>query len=278
MYPSAVRDLDYARIDKFVNRILCRITGCPQRWTSAKFLRAELGLLPCKYLAHQRALVHLWHLHNEAWFRNHLGDLRGAGPLRRLTNLATQYQLDLSKIQLSSKAEWDTEVRTTVRAAACRDINAELLVRNLPEVRDGFKDREYMRFAGALSRVGVQFRWSVLQQGYPRMVDEPKTRYMLFGGANLMQALNGDASSSFPPAIAELRDQVMLVVAEELSGQQFEDGIIPDAIMPHVRDAVENLKWPNQTMAATGVLLGLLQRVGQQVTRQLDHSGESQGE
>lgn len=240
------------------------------------FLRAELGLLPCKYLAHQRALMHLWHLHNEAWFRNHLGDLRGAGPLKRLTNLATQYHLDLSTIQLSSKTAWEKDVKAAVRATACRDINAELLQRNLPEIRDEFKAREYLRYAGALGRVGVQYRWSVLQQGYPRMVDEPKTPYMLFGGVSLLQTLRGgDAAPPLPPALVELRDQVMLVIAEELSGQSFEDEVIPDGILPHVRDAIENLKWPNQSKDATGVLLGLLQRVGQQVTRHLRDSNGS---
>lgn len=278
LYPAAVRDLDYARIDTFVNRILCRITGCPQRWTSAKFLRAELGLLPCKYLAHQRALMHLWHLHNEAWFRNHLGDLRGTGPLKRLTNLANQYQLDLSTLRLSSKAAWDKVVKAAVRAAACRDMDAELLARNLPEVRDEFKAREYLRYGGALGRVGVQYRWSVLQQGYPRMVVEPRSRYMLFGGASLLQILNGEAEPLLPPALVELRDQVLMAVAEELSGQSFDDGVIPDAIMPHVRGAVENLKWPNQSKVVTGVLLGLLQRVGQQVTRHLRDSDVSQEE
>jgi hypothetical protein len=276
MYPAAVRDLDYAGIDRFVNRILCRITGCPQRWTSAKFLRAELGLLPCKYLAHQRALMHLWHLHNEAWFRNHLADLRGAGPLKRLTNLAAQYQLNLSTICLSSKAAWDKDVKAAVRAAACRTVNADLLERNLPEVREEFKAREYLRFAGALGRVGVQYRWSILQHGYIRMADEPKSRYMLFGGASLLQTLDGGVQPALSPALMELRDQVKLVVAEELSGQSFEDGVIPEDIMPHVRDAVENLKWPNQSKAATGVLLGLLQRVGQQVSRHLRDSDVSQ--
>ena len=276
LYPAAVRDLDYAGVDRFVNRILCRITGCPQRWTSATFLRAELGLLPCKYLAHQRALMHLWHLHNEAWFRNHLGDLRGAGPLRRLTNLAAQYQLDLTTIRLSSKAAWDSAVKAAVRAAACRAINPHLLQRNLPEARDEFKAREYLRYAGARGRVGVQHRWSILQQVYPRMVDEPKTQYMLFGGGNLLQVLCGDAQPPLPPALIELRDEVMPLVATELSGQVFEDGVVPDAIMTHVRGAVENLKWPNQSKAVMGLLLGLLQRVGQQMSRHLRDSTESQ--
>ena len=192
-----------------------------------------------------------------------MGDLRGAGPLKRLTNLANQYQLDLSTVRLSSKAAWDKNVKAAIRAAACREVDAELVVRNLPEARDEFKAREYLRYGGALGRVGVQYRWSVLQQRYPRMADEPRNRYMLFGGASLLQILNGEAEPQLPPAIIELRDQVLVVVAEELSGQAFDNGVIPEAIMPHVRDAIENLKWPNQSKAVTGVLLGLLQRVGQ---------------
>ena len=206
-------------------------------------------------------------------------DLRGPGPLKRLTNLAALYDLDLSTIRLSSKAVWDKSVKAAVRAAACRAVNAELLERHLPEVREEFKARDYLRYAGALGRVGVQYRWSILQQVYARMVDEPKNRYMLFGGDSLLQTLDGNTQLALSPALMEVRDQVMLVIAEELSGQAIiEDGEIPEAIITHVRGAVENLKWPNQSKEAMGVLLGFIQRVGQQVSRHLrDSGGASQG-
>ena len=58
LYPTAVKDLDYKSLDVFVNRLLNRITGCSQRFTSATFLRAELGVPSSKYLADMRALCY----------------------------------------------------------------------------------------------------------------------------------------------------------------------------------------------------------------------------
>jgi hypothetical protein len=276
LYPSAVRDMDYNTIDRFVNRILCRITGCPQRWISATFLRAELGLMPSKYLAHQRSLNHLWHLNNEAWFRNHLDDLRGAGPLKRLHNLAQQYQLELSDIRVTSRACWNERVKAAVRGACCRTVTSELEKRNLPEAQHEFKPRQYLKFAGALARTGVQYRWSMLQQLYPRLADEPRTPAMLFAGRSLLQALYGEGGE-LRPDIVKLRDQVFRVIGEELSGQSFQNMIIPAGIMPHVKGAVENLKWPNQSKPVTELLLALIERVAQQVKRQLRDTETSLG-
>ncbi len=88
LYPAAVRDLDYAAIDIFVNRLLKKITGTPRTRTGATFLRAELGLPSSKFMAHYRALSYYWHLQNKAWFKIWLPHLRGRGPLERIENMA----------------------------------------------------------------------------------------------------------------------------------------------------------------------------------------------
>jgi hypothetical protein len=91
---------------------------------------------------------------------------------------------------------------------------------------------------------------------------------MLFAGRSLFQVLHGEGGE-LRPDIAELRGRVFRVIGEELSGQDFKDASIPTGIMPHIKGAVENLKWPNQSKPVTELLLALLERVAQQVSRQL---------
>lgn len=273
LYPSAVRDMDYAKIDSFVNRILCRITGCPVRWTSATFLRAELGVPPSKYIAHQRALSHMWHMYNRSWCRNHLEQLRGPGPLQRLLGLAKLYKLDSSTIRLLSKSEWDTRVKIAVLEACRRDMSSQLAARNLPEAELYFGRRKYLHFGGALGRTGVQFRWSILQQTYPRLKDE-KNRSMLYSGKNLLEVLQN--AEGLRPDIVRLQEEVYRQIGEELSGQHVE-GDIPSWMEPHIKGAVENVAWPNQSKETTAALLALFERVAQIVKRQLRDVAASAG-
>ncbi len=161
-----------------------------------------------------------------------------------------------------------------VRRAYRKALNVELANRNLPEALEGLKPRPYIKLGGALSRVGLQYRRSILQQQYPRLAEQPPRSGMLFGGQNLFDTLQDSVSSNVEqPAsgttpIAELRDQVYVFVAEKLSGQSFRDGVIPEKIMPHVKDAVMNLYWPNQSKQVLGVLLSLLQRIAHRQRRQ----------
>ena len=171
---------------------------------------------------------------------------------------------------MCSKTAWAKDVKSAVRAACVGDLNADLSERSFPEAEHELKHRQYLKLAGALGRVGVQHRWSIFQQVYPRMSGEPRHQSMLFGGRSLLEALNGDVLGD---RLTEIREQVFRLVGEELSGQTLtSEKPIPEAAIPHIRGAVETLRWPNQSKATTTMLLKFLQRVGQQVSRDVRNS------
>jgi hypothetical protein len=106
LYPSPVVKMDYSTIDRFINRVLCRITGCQQRWTSACFLRTELGVPSSRYVADSRALSYYWHLTRGTWFHELLPLFQGRRPLQRYTEMAHQYNIDLTTVGDFTHFEW----------------------------------------------------------------------------------------------------------------------------------------------------------------------------
>jgi hypothetical protein len=126
LYPAAVRDLDYAAIDIFVNRLLKKITGTPRTRSGATFLRAELGLPSSKFMAHYRALSYYWHLRNKAWFKGWLPHLRGRGPLARIEKMAELHGVDLAGVESNSREAWKTIVRKATLMTATAEVNKTL--------------------------------------------------------------------------------------------------------------------------------------------------------
>ena len=169
LYPSAVLDTDYNDIDKFMARVLNRITGCHMRWTSKTFLRGELGLPPSKYMAHRRALNYLWHVERKAWFGNYLPFLRGPGPYRRLLNIAKLYGIDASLAREMPQQKWKSMVKTTVMEEAARDVSAKLAKMDLPATEPRLQCRPYVRFGGHNAMYGVQYRWRMMRHRHPTL-------------------------------------------------------------------------------------------------------------
>ena len=95
LYPAAVQDLDYATIDRFVNRLLRKLTNVPWH-TSATLLRCELGVQPTVYAAHKRVLMFWWHIHHDSWFCHLLGAFHGRSQYERLRKVVAQYGFDSS--------------------------------------------------------------------------------------------------------------------------------------------------------------------------------------
>ena len=95
LYPAAVQDLQYATIDRFVNRLLRKLTNVPWH-TSATLLRCELGVQPTVYAAHKRVLVFWWHIHYDSWFCHLLEAFRGRSQYERLRQVVDQYGFDSS--------------------------------------------------------------------------------------------------------------------------------------------------------------------------------------
>ena len=255
LYPSAVRDMHYEEIDRFVNRCLCRIVGCPQRWTSATFLRAELGMYSSKYYAHRRALGHLWHLHNQAWFRNHLGDLQGKGPLKRLQELARSYELDISDIKTVSKESWKARIKRATTDLAEKTLNTTLTTKGMPiEVKPGCKRRDYIDRGGPSARAGLQLRWELLHHHHTspnHSVHRPSLPGLL------QKLLNGP----LPTTTEALRNKSLRAIARELSGVTEPSAELPAWVQPHVTDAVRCLSWPGMTSDTLRDLLKVVERV-----------------
>lgn len=255
LYPSAVRDMHYEEIDRFVNRCLCRIVGCPQRWTSATFLRAELGMYSSKYYAHRRALGHLWHLHNQAWFRNHLGDLQGKGPLKRLQELARSYELDISDIKTVSKESWKARIKRVTTDLAEKTLNTTLTTKGMPiEVKPGCKRRDYIDRGGPSARAGLQLRWELLHHHHTspnHSVHRPSLPGLL------QKLLNGP----LPTTTEALRNKSLRAIARELSGVTEPSAELPAWVQPHVTDAVRCLSWPGMTSDTLRDLLKVVERV-----------------
>jgi hypothetical protein len=87
LYPAAVHDLDYTRVDCFVTSLVRRLAGCA-KGSSATFLQCETGTVPSKFTAHRRVVQYWLHVSHDSWFAPPLSDFRGRGPTRRLENVA----------------------------------------------------------------------------------------------------------------------------------------------------------------------------------------------
>lgn len=180
LYPAAVHDLDYGRIDRFVNSLLRRLTGC-ERGSSATFLRCETGLLPSKFLGHRRALQFWRHISHDAWFAPLVPSFHGQGPLKRLTGIAAVYGLsETTVLDVSTgvsypfdKDRWKEKVREVVDNVAVEHLQKEAADRQLPgpqfvrRKRDNGEEmvtllklvpRPYVAKGGDLAKHGVVFR------------------------------------------------------------------------------------------------------------------------
>lgn len=270
LYPSAVKDMHYQEIDRFVNKCLCRVVGCPQRWTSATLLRAELGVPSAEYYADRRALAHFWHLHNEAWFCNHLADLCGSKPLQRLHDIAAKYGINIADVRRISKDAWKTRVKRAIHTRAETDMNTLLAERGLPvEAERGLKARHYVLKGGPNARAGFQLRWELLHQHHTNQ-NHSAQRPKLTG---IKEAI---LYGPLPTTTAALRDKTTRAIIAELSGQDIKDEL-PTWTKPHLEGALLSLKWPNQDEKTLKDLLKVVQRVIHQQRRAQRQTGGRDG-
>lgn len=188
MYPAAVHDLDYARIDSFVTSLLRRLTGC-EVGSSATFLRCETGLMSSKYLAHRRVVQYWRHVNHDAWFAHLLPSFRGQGPRQRLSNVAALYGLSqTTEVDRESGVaypysveQWKQRVHAAVGDAAARHLQAAAAHRQFPEPEVVTKKstgllrlvpRPYLLEGGELAKYGVIFRQCAIQGRYRE--DDPR--------------------------------------------------------------------------------------------------------
>jgi hypothetical protein len=275
LYPAAVRDVDYDALDRFLYRSLIDMTRCPWGRTSAKFLRAELGLLPSKFMGHIRALNFLWHIRRKAWFRHYLPYLRGPGSYNRLLGIAAVYNIDVALVDQRGKEEWDALVKSRVQQAAAAYMSRQLEDRELPAAEARMQCRRYVRLGGCNARYGVRFRWDMLCHRHPRWAIPLRQqqlavlpRQQAFSRCDTCQrwhrptaATMGEGircSALIDPSLRKIRKRALQAVeAEADRSKQTKGSTFP----PAITEQVVNLQWRRQSAATTKTVLGLVRRV-----------------
>ena len=255
LYPTPVKDTKYDEIDRFINRLLNRIAGTQQRWTSATFLRAELGVWPSKFLAHRRALTYYWHLRQETWMGDLLSSLRGPGPMERFKSIAEKYGVKLADATTLSKAKWRSCVDQALAKAVAEHMNAELASRGLSgHVEPGLSPRPYIVRGGDLARAGFQYRWLQAQRDHHKLrAQEGRLPVSLRAHA----LLHHPRASNLPIELRRMHKETTAGVLSELIPGEHEE--CPAWAAPHLRLAMETIQWPKQTKGATRQVLALIQ-------------------
>lgn len=270
LYPSAVVKMDYKSIDRFINRILCRVVGCPQRWTSATFLRAELGVPPARFAADVRALTYYWHLRRETWFSELLPKLRGSAPLDRLEELAQKYDVKVEDTSDTTYADWKGHVKKQVMKAAEEHVTKALAERGYPvEAEAQMKMKKYVSLGGDQARAGIRFRWECFRRSDERFaaqnVTVPCTKCMEQHDARPatgFEDLMLDCETSIPPKHRRARAEAIRAVLMEIAGVDWQDGeVLPPWSWPHLKSAFQELAWPNQTRDSLKLVLDFLTRL-----------------
>jgi hypothetical protein len=274
LYPAAVRDVDYDALDRFLYRSLIDMTRCSYGRTSAKFLRAELGLLPSKFMGHIRALNFLWHIRRRAWFRHYLPYLRGPGSYNRLIGIAALYDIDVAMVDQRGKEEWHALVKSRVQEAAAAHMSRQLEDRELPAAEQRMQCRRYVRVGGCNARYGVQFRWSMLCRRHPRWAvpdgQQQLTvlpRLQAFSRCDTCQRWHRPTAATMEegircstlitPSLRKVRKRVLRAVEQEASGERRQG----NTISPVTTQQVLNLRWRRQSAGTTKAALGLMRRM-----------------
>lgn len=269
LYPAAVVKMDYKTIDRFVNRILCRIVGRSQRWTSATFLRAELGVPSSRFLADARALTYYWHLAREVWFCDLLPKLEGSGPLARIQKLAEGYQLELGNVHDKSYETWKSEVQDQVMTNAEQQMTQDLQERGYPfGAEHKLRMRNFVRKGGPDARYGICFRWERIRRGDKRFSGQDVDRTCsvcekqhIAHPCGCFQDIMTGCDTMVASKHWDLRWRAVEAVAKEISGVALTQEI-PAWLKPHLQVAFDELSWPNQTDETIQLVLRVMARIG----------------
>lgn len=272
LYPSPVVKMDYNTIDRFINRVLCRITGCQQRWTSATFLRAELGLPSSRYLADYRALSYYWHLSRETWFHDLLPMFQGTTPLQRIVDMAQLYGIDLDTVRNFAQSEWKGHVKAKIMEAAEEHMNVLLLNRRYPYKAEPFmRMRPYIRNGGSHARYGLKFRWERIRRSDKRFVRSNEVAVTACEECNgshgrqlsSFKDLMSDCANIVPARHRKIRDEAIQAIIQDISGEDLQAFGTPLRLRleTQLKDAVETLSWPRCSNESLGNVLDMFARV-----------------
>lgn len=262
LYPAALFDLEYSKIDTFMNKEMQLMTGISKKYSST-FLQCELGVLPAEYLAHIRSLNLLWRLENNVWYKDLLTDLSGPAPYKRLLGVATKYGVTVDDARSKSKASWSSLIKIKIKTKAANDLHAKAIERNLPPPEPQLKPRPYIKQGGAYARYGVVFRWHLLRQQHPQE--------WVAGPPPLPAEACTCCQSSHPPVVTysgqsllcrrlthqglrKFRTRVLCTMASEHDKKTYTT--VDSAMVGHLKD----LRWDHQTPETTRQVLQLIKR------------------
>jgi hypothetical protein len=276
LYPSAVVQMDYNTIDRFINRALYKMTGCPLRYTSATFLRSELGFPSSRFLADFRALSYYHHLTQETWFRHLLPNFQGVQPLERIKDLATVYKVDLCSVNEMGRGAWKEYVKTQILLVAEASINADLRTRGYPwHAEPKMAMRPYIRDGVFHARSGLAFRWETIRSCDERFVRAERDLKVICERCEHRHKRHSSSVDDvfsrcevLIPArhTAEL-DRAIKAVLEDISGASVCRGAIPEPFLMRLRDAFESFVWANQRKETLHLVLDVLGRIGKSQER-----------
>jgi hypothetical protein len=271
LYPSAVVQMDYNTIDRFINRALYKMTGCPLRYTSATFLRSELGFPSSRFLADFRSLSYYHHLTQETWFRHLLPNFQGVLPLKRIEDLANVYKVDLSSAKEMGRGAWKEYVKCQISLVAEASINRDLLARGYPwRAEDKMAMRPYIRHGGCHARSGLSFRWEAIRSCDERFVRTERDLQVICEGCKCRHKRHISSVDDIfsrcevliPSKHAAALDGAIKAVLKDISGvTSVPRGVIPEPFMLRLRDAFESFVWANQKKETLHLVLDVLGRI-----------------
>jgi hypothetical protein len=277
LYPSAVVQMDYNTIDRFINRALYRITGCQLRYTSATFLRSELGFPSSRFLADFRSLSYYHHLTQETWFRHLLPNFQGVYPLERIKDMAKVYKVDLSSAKEMGRDAWKEYVKRQIMLAAEASINQDLLERGYPwRAEAKMAMRPYIRDGGYHARSGLAFRWEAIRSCDERFVRTERDLEVICEGCERRHKRHSSSVDDIfsrcevlvPARHAADLDRAIKAVLKDISGvSSVSRGAIPVPFMLRLRDAFESFAWANQKKETLHLVLDVLGRISKNQER-----------
>ena len=169
-------------------------------------------MLPSQLVAERNALYYLWHLRNEAWFKQHLPSLQHLSPLSRLTGILLDNDITLEEFhQYNNSDNWHEVVKRAVLERAkywfTRTESYGKQAQRLPNFEFEYRGRNYLRakYLHHLAPIAIEARADRLP-GVPQAWLHNPCPFCEcedgMNGAHLIQCAN------LPTQLATTRDQL----------------------------------------------------------------------
>jgi hypothetical protein len=263
LYPTALLDIDYKRLDVQTNRLLRRLCGLPLCSPSV-LIHADLGVWPSRYYAHQRALNFLgrarWAYWTKDGFQQWFDDAEpGAipkcllpkwatrGVLARFGCILKRYGLswnDLREAEVDT--QWKQRVANAIQVAFEKDCKKAAArhghpLLEFPQPTRRPRIRHCLRMGGDLALTALRMRCPRLRLVPSRPLHDHGTcRYCRVGSENGFHLV---VCPSLPVDLSNSRDSIIQAIAGQAR--------VPVGATRHrkaaIQDYIMNFAWPNMS-------------------------------